>query len=199
MIASLRGEVIQLGPGYAVIDCGGVGYQFQATPDTLARLRRGEGQVVLTHLAVKEDALTLYGFATEEERRMFLLLQTVSGMGPRLALATIGTLQPADISTAVTNSDSKRLQTVPGVGKRMADRLIVELKEKVAEYLPVEQPAAAATHPAPEAAAPVTEALIGLGFTERVAAPVVAGVFADRPDLDTAAALKAALSQLGRG
>lgn len=200
MIAALRGEIIQIGPGFAVIDCAGVGYQFLATPATLGRLRRGEEQMVLTHLAVKEDALTLYGFGAEDERRMFLLLQTVSGLGPKLALATIGTLSPAEISTAVTSSDAKRLQTVPGVGKRMADRLIVELKEKVAEYQPEvlaeEQPQLTGT--AAAMSAHVTEALVGLGFTERVALPVVDGVLAAHPELDTAAALKAALAELGR-
>lgn len=202
MIASLQGEVLEIGPDAAVIDCGGVGYQFLATPRTLGGLRRGKSQRVLTHLAVKEDALTLYGFSAAEERRMFLLLQTVSGLGPKLALATLGTLGPAEIASTVTTADTKTLQTVPGVGKRMADRLIVELKEKVADYLPVSPhpapPTGATTGVAAQVAGQVTEALIGLGFTERVAVPVVDGVLAASPDLDTAAALRASLTELGR-
>lgn len=201
MIASLRGTVIVIALDHAVIDCAGVGYRFLATPGTLGRLRRGEEHTVLTHLAVKEDAMTLYGFLTDEERRMFVLLQTVSGLGPKLALAAVGSLNPGEISAAVTGSDSKRLQTVPGVGKRMADRMIMELKDKVAEYAaqPLDNTGPGA-RPAPTSAVAqqVTEALVGLGFTDRVAAPVVDGVLADDPGLKVADALKAALAQLGR-
>lgn len=202
MIASLRGTVIALGVDHAVIECQGVGYQILATPHTLGRLRRGEEEMVLTHLAVKEDAMTLYGFITDEERKMFLLLQTVSGLGPKLALATIGTLPPAEISAAVTKQDGKHLQTVPGVGKRMAERMLVELKDKVAEYLPVhdvdKQPEPVLSAKASTVANQVIEALVGLGFTERVAGPVVASVMDENPDLATPAALKASLAALGR-
>lgn len=202
MIASLRGEVIGIGLDHAVIECQGVGYQFLATPLTLGSLRRGDEETVLTHLAVKEDALTLYGFASDEERRMFLLLQSVSGLGPKLALATLGTLRPAEISTAVTKEDAKTLQTVPGVGKRMADRMVVELKDKVGEYAPAdaaEQSAQPELDPQTAGVArQVTEALVGLGFSDRVATPVVESVLADNPDLSTAAALRASLAALGR-
>lgn len=203
MIASLRGDVIGIGLDHAVIECQGVGYQFLATPLTLGSLRRGEEATVLTHLAVKEDSLTLYGFASDEERRMFLLLQTVSGLGPKLALASLGTLRPGEISAAVNAEDAKTLQTVPGVGKRMADRMVVELKDKVAEYLPA--PETAPARPAVEHAATagvagqVTEALVGLGFPDRVAGPAVDSVLADSPELSTADALRAALAALGRG
>ncbi|AWB81798.1 Holliday junction branch migration protein RuvA [Corynebacterium yudongzhengii] len=201
MIASLNGEVVSIAPDHAVMECAGVGYQFLATPRTLARLRRGENTRVLTHLAVREDAMTLYGFVSDEERRMFLLLQTLSGMGPKLALAVIGTLEPAEISTAVTNQDAKTLQTVPGVGKRMADRMVVELKDKVSEYLPSEpspDTGPALDPQATQVAAQVTEALVGLGFTERVATPAVELVLAAEPELNTSAALKKALASLGK-
>lgn len=200
MIASLRGQVLSIALDHAVIDCSGVGYQFLATPGTLSRLRRGDEHTVLTHLAVKEDSMTLYGFIADEERRMFLLLQTVSGLGPKLALATVGTLGVGDISAAIAGSDSKKLQAVPGVGKRMADRMILDLKDKVAAYLPQNAPEATPLPLAASATAEqVTEALIGLGFTERVARPVVDGVLVDDPDLSVAAALKASLAELGRG
>lgn len=202
MIASLRGIVIQIGLTYAVIDCAGVGYMFLATPTTLARLRRGEEHTVLTHLAVREDAMTLYGFIADDERRMFLLLQTVSGLGPKLAMAAVGTLNTGELSAAVAGSDSKKLQSVPGVGKRMADRIILDLKDKVAEYLPAIEPDAPAlplSTASSATAEQVTEALIGLGFTDRVAAPTVAGVLAENPGLGVAAALKASLAELGKG
>lgn len=199
MIASLRGTVISLGLDHAVIECAGVGYRVEATPGTLATLTRGEEATVLTYLAVKEDAMTLYGFASDEDRGMFHLLQTVTGLGPRLAVASLSVMNAGEISQAIAGEDAKALQRIPGVGKRMAERLVLELKDKVAAYAPAAVPE---TTPLPIAAAgvadQVTEALVGLGFTDRVAAPVVEGVLGDNPGLDTAAALRAALSQLGR-
>lgn len=199
MIASLRGTVISLGLDHAVIECAGVGYRVEATPGTLATLTRGEEATVLTYLAVREDAMTLYGFASDEDRGMFHLLQTVTGLGPRLAVASLSVMNAGEISQAIAGEDAKALQRIPGVGKRMAERLVLELKDKVAAYAPAAVPE---TTPLPIAAAgvadQVTEALVGLGFTDRVAAPVVEGVLGDNPGLDTAAALRAALSQLGR-
>lgn len=199
MIASLRGTVISLGLDHAVIECAGVGYRVEATPGTLATLTRGEEATVLTYLAVKEDAMTLYGFASDEDRGMFHLLQTVTGLGPRLAVASLSVMNAGEISQAIAGEDANALQRIPGVGKRMAERLVLELKDKVAAYAPAAVPE---TTPLPIAAAgvadQVTEALVGLGFTDRVAAPVVEGVLGDNPGLDTAAALRAALSQLGR-
>lgn len=199
MIASLRGTVISLGLDHAVIECAGVGYRVEATPGTLATLTRGEDATVLTYLAVKEDAMTLYGFVSDEDRGMFHLLQTVTGLGPRLAVASLSVMNAGEISQAIAGEDAKALQRIPGVGKRMAERLVLELRDKVAAYTPAEVPT---TTPLPIAATgvadQVTEALMGLGFTDRVAVPVVEGVLTDNPELDTAAALRAALSQLGR-
>ncbi|AKK11238.1 Holliday junction branch migration protein RuvA [Corynebacterium uterequi] len=201
MIACLRGNVVAIGADNAVIECAGVGYRFLAAPATLAGLRRGQEATVITHLVVKEDSLTLYGFSGEEQREMFLLLQTVSGLGPKLALACLGCFGPGEIARAVAASDAKTLQTIPGVGKRMADRLVVELKDKVAAFAPAESEAEV-TAPLPAGAAQVaqqvTEALVGLGFTDRVAGPVVEGVVAENPDITTAAALRTSLAQLGR-
>lgn len=204
MIASLRGPVISVGLDHAVIECSGVGYRFTATPLTLAGLRRGEDATVLTSLVVKEDSMTLYGFTDDDTREMFHLLQTVTGLGPRLALASQSVLTTPELSQAIGAGDSKTLQRIPGVGKRMADRMIVELKDKVAAFAPEPDTATGpgGTQPLPAAAdavaEQVTEALLGLGFTERVARPVVDGLLAADPDLDTATALRSALSELGR-
>lgn len=202
MIASLRGEVLSIGPDHVVIDCNGVGYHVLATPPTIARLRRGEQATVLTTMVVREDAMLLYGFLGDEERRMFTLLQTVSGLGPKLAMAVLGTLKVGDLAQAVNAKDTKTLQTVPGVGKRMADRMAVELSTKVEEYLPAPEAAGETVDVVPAAATgvaqDVTEALVGLGFSDRVAQPIVDGILAQSPELDTAAALRAALSELGR-
>ncbi|RNE49263.1 Holliday junction branch migration protein RuvA [Corynebacterium alimapuense] len=204
MIASLRGSVIHIALDHAVIDCAGVGYRVETTPSTLATLHRGEEATLLTYLAVKEDAMTLYGFSSDEDRGMFHLLQTVSGLGPRLALASLSVMNAGELCRAIAGEEAKTLQRIPGVGKRMAERLILELKDKVAAFAPAADPdsGALATPDLPAGASAVvlqvTEALIGLGFNERIAQPVVEGVLEKSPTLDTSAALRAALSQLGR-
>ncbi|GAB3701460.1 Holliday junction branch migration protein RuvA [Corynebacterium nasicanis] len=202
MIASVRGTVIALGLDHVVIECAGVGYRVEATPSTLATLRRGEEAFLLTSLIVREDAHILHGFASDEDRGMFHLLQTVTGLGPRLAVACLSVFDAGEISAAIAGEDAKALQRIPGVGKRMAERLVLELKDKVAAYVPAppagETGAPALSPAAASVAQQVTDALIGLGFTERVAQPVVEGVLAEDSGLDTAAALRAALAQLGR-
>lgn len=201
MIASLRGTVIGIELDHAVIECAGVGYRVEATPATLATLRRGEESMILTSLIVREDAHILHGFSSGEDRAMFHLLQSVTGLGPRLAVASLSVFNAGDLSRAIAGEDSKALQRIPGVGKRMAERLILELKDKVAAFVPA-QPESVSTPPLPTGAAAVaeqvTDALIGLGFPDRVAQPVVEGVLAENPGLDTAAALRAALTGLGR-
>ena len=201
MIASLRGIVIGIGLDHAVIECAGVGYRVEATPATLALLRRGEEAMVLTSLIIRDDAHILHGFSSDQDRAMFHLLQTVTGLGPRLAVASLSVFDAGELSQAIAGEDAKALQRIPGVGKRMAERLILELKDKVAAFAPPE-PEDLSTPPLPTAAEAVaeqvTEALIGLGFTDRVAQPVVEGLMAQSPELDTAAALRAALTQLGR-
>lgn len=192
-----------MGLDHAVIECGGVGYHFLATPSTLSLLRRGEEATVLTNLSVKEDAMTLYGFSVAEERAMFRQLQTVSGLGPKLAMACLSTLTPAELSKGIVDGASKTLQQIPGVGKRMAERMVVELKDKVDDYLPSQAAETAGVTPdlstaAQDVAAQVTDALIGLGFTDRVATPVVDAIMGRDPSLDTETALRAALSELGR-
>ena len=196
MIAALRGEVIHIGLDHGVIDCAGVGYKFLATPKTLGTLRRGEAATVLTNLVVKEDSLTLYGFSADEDREMFQVLQSVSGLGPKLALAALS-------AAAIGAEDVKALQSIPGVGKRMAQRLALELKDKVAAFAPSEPSTAGAsdTAVAPAGGAvvqSVTEALIGLGFTDKGARPVVEAAYAENPDADTSSLLRAALAQLGK-
>ena len=135
MIASLSGEVLTIELDHAVIECGGVGYQFLATPVTLGTLIRGEHARVLTSMAVKEDAMTLYGFTNAEDRAMFHQLQAVSGLGPKLAMACLSVLGAEEIAAAIGNGDTKKLQTIPGVGKRMAERMALELKDKVAHFI----------------------------------------------------------------
>ena len=206
MIASLSGEVLSIALDHAVIECGGVGYQFLATPRTLGTLVRGEHARVMTSLAVKEDAMTLYGFTADEDRAMFHQLQVVSGLGPKLALACLSVLEPDEIATAINNGDAKKLQTIPGVGKRMSERMALELKDKVKGF--ITQPAGDDAWAASQSSLPVgsgamvdtvVEALVGLGFTEKAARPVVEAFVAESEDVETfetATVLRASLAAL---
>ncbi|AMA00351.1 Holliday junction branch migration protein RuvA [Corynebacterium glutamicum] len=203
MIASLRGTVINIGLSSAVIECNGVGYEVVTTPNTLSQLVRGEEALVLTTMVVREDAMKLYGFIDDESREMFSVLQTVSGLGPRLALACESVLSPLEISQAITNADAKTLQRVPGVGKRMADRLIVELKGKVAAFAAgvVDEGGEQISLPNANIASEVvveqvSQALVGLGFSEKQSDDAVSFVLAADPSLDTSGALRAALAKL---
>ncbi len=127
MIAHLTGTVAALAPDAAVIEVGGVGLQVQCAPGTLAGLRQGERARVATSLVVREDSLTLYGFASDDERNTFELLQTASGVGPRLALAMLAVLTPDALRRAVAAEDLAALTSVPGIGRKGAQRIVLEL------------------------------------------------------------------------
>lgn len=173
MIASLTGRVDALDADSAVIEVGGIGLRALASPSTLAGLRLGEHARLETTLVVREDALTLFGFRDADERETFLTVQTVSGVGPRLALAILGVLTPDDLRRAITAEDLAALQRVPGIGKRVASRLVLELAGKLG--------APHSDAPAPKAAAPavddeVVAALVSLGWPARDAGAAVAAV-----------------------
>lgn len=207
MISSVRGTVIDMGPSHVVVECGGVGHLVTVTTRTVATLTRGEEGFLLTRLVVREDAMTLYGFATPAEREMFTILQGVSGLGPRLAMAVLEVLDPAEIAAAVGAGDARRLQAANGVGKRMAERMLVELKDKVAAFAAPAAPEAGVAgggqRPGANAPAPAADvdqvvgALTGLGFREQEAAEAVERVLAGDASLDTSAALRASLKALG--
>ena len=196
MISSVSGEIIDIALDHTVVECAGVGYRVLATPPTLATLRRGEHVRLMTAMVVREDSMTLYGFLDPDARELFGVLQTVTGVGPRLAMATLAVLEPDHLRRALADSDVKALQSVPGIGKRVAERLVVELRDKVAA--PAGVPGTATGAPATAVGNQVTEALIGLGFTENAAGQAVAKVFEAQPDADAQTALRAALAGLGR-
>ena len=131
MIASVNGVVRSLGPSAAVIDVHGIGMLVQCAPGTLARLRVGEQATVSTSLVVREDSLTLFGFATDDERELFELLQTASGVGPKVAQAVLATLPPRDVRAAIALGDIGVLTRVPGIGKKGAERMVLDLRDKV--------------------------------------------------------------------
>ncbi len=204
MISSVRGEVLDIALDHAVVEVGGVGLAIYTTPATLAGLRRGSEARFATALVVREDALTLYGFADAEARELFTLLQTVNRVGPRLALAMLAVLDPDALCAALADGDIARLTTVPGVGRKVAELLVLELRDKVVRVSPatVGGPVRPGSGPRDH----VVEALVGLGFVARQAEQAVDEVLAGARDgngasggqLDPAATLRAALARLGR-
>jgi Holliday junction DNA helicase RuvA len=131
MIASVRGRVAAIAPDSAVIEVGGVGLSVQCAPGTLAGLRTGEPARLATSLVVREDSLTLYGFADDDEKHLFELLQTASGVGPRLAQAVLAVHQPDAVRRAISSGDIAALTRVPGIGKKGAERLVLELRDRI--------------------------------------------------------------------
>jgi len=201
VISSVRGPVLSVELDHAVVEVGGVGLAVHAVPATLASLRRGEQTRLATSLVVREDSLTLYGFADAAARELFVLLQTVSGVGPRLALAMLAVLEPDTLRTALAEGDLTVLTRVPGIGRKGAERLVVELRDKVGALVP------AASGPVTRGGGAVriqvTEALVGLGFAARQAEQAVDAVLAEAdPEsartLDTASVLRSTLTRLGR-
>jgi Holliday junction DNA helicase RuvA len=131
VIASVAGRVAAVSPDGAVVEVGGVGLSVQCTPGTIARLQIGEQARLSTSLVVREDSLTLYGFADDDERQLFELLQTANGVGPRLAQAVLAIHPPREVRRAVSMGDLKALMQVPGIGKKGAERLVLELRDRL--------------------------------------------------------------------
>jgi Holliday junction DNA helicase RuvA len=131
MIASVRGVVAAIAPDSAVIEVGGVGLQIQCAPGTLAGLKAGVEARLATSMVVREDSLTLYGFADDDEKHLFELLQTASGVGPRLAQAVLAVHQPDAVRRAIASGDLTALTRVPGIGKKGAERLVLELRDRI--------------------------------------------------------------------
>ncbi|MFE9537113.1 Holliday junction branch migration protein RuvA [Streptomyces sp. NPDC006691] len=199
MIAFVSGPVAALAPDTAVVEVGGIGMALQCTPNTLAELRIGQHAKLATSLVVREDSLTLYGFADDDEKQVFELLQTANGVGPRLAQAVLSVHTPDALRRAFATGDEKALTAVPGIGKKGAQKLLIELKDRLG----------APVGTAPAIGAPATSgwrdqlhaALIGLGYATREADEAVAAVTAqaeamDKPNIG--ALLKAALQTLNR-
>lgn len=203
MIASIRGRVLAVRLDAAVVEVGGVGMLAYATPTTLAGLRTGEEARLATALVVREDALTLYGFADDDERDVFETLQTVSGVGPRLALAMLAVHTPDALRRAVAGEDLAALQRVPGIGRKGAQRIVLELTDRLGT--PVGAAGETATGgPAtvPDQRAQVVEALVGLGWNAKAAEDAVAVVVPVDQVVeaeDVAAVLRGALRTLGGG
>jgi holliday junction DNA helicase RuvA len=200
VIAFVTGRVAALAPDGAVVEVGGVGLTVQCTPTTLAGLRSGERARLATSLVVREDSLTLYGFADEDERAVFELLQTASGVGPRLAQAMLAVHPPDALRRAVATEDIATLTQVPGVGRKGAERIILELRDRLGA------PAGRATAEPTSAGGwreQLLAALVNLGWSSREADEAVAAVTPSEPtgptgEPDVATLLRAALTTLRR-
>jgi Holliday junction DNA helicase RuvA len=211
MIASVAGRVAAVSPDGAVVEVGGIGLAVQCTPGTIARLQVGETARLSTSLIVREDSLTLYGFADDDERQLFELLQTANGVGPRLAQAVLAIHPPREVRRAVSTADVKALMQVPGIGKKGAERLILELRDRLGSTTSdtsLDGPAAVGL-PSVTPVAPwrdqLTSALVGLGWSVKEADGAVAALtpVADEQITATGAVevailLRQALQLLGR-
>ncbi|UXA08966.1 Holliday junction branch migration protein RuvA [Mycobacterium sp. SMC-2] len=193
MIASVRGEVLHVALDHAVIEAAGVGYRVNATPSTLATLRTGTEARLITAMVVREDSMTLYGFGDSDTRDLFLTLLTVSGVGPRLAMATLAVYDAGALRQVLHDGDVAALTRVPGIGKRGAERMVLELRDKVGAVAP-----GAPVLNGNAVRGPVVEALVGLGFAVKQAEEATDKVLATEHDATTSGALRAALSLLGK-
>jgi Holliday junction DNA helicase RuvA len=188
VIALVRGEVAVRRPDHVVVDCGGVGYKLAVSAETLRHVPAAGKPVTLhTQLVVRDDALSLYGFASEQERDLFLMLLGVQAVGPKVALAVLSAGPPRELLGALAAGDAARFQAVPGIGKRTAERIIVELRERVAEGV---QEIRVSRGDDPRALA--REGLLGLGFTPQEADRLLAETAGESPEELIAGALRAA-------
>jgi holliday junction DNA helicase RuvA len=208
VIAHLRGTVAAVAPDGAVIEVGGVGMRVQCTPGTLATLRPGEPALVATSLVVREDSLTLFGFGSDDERNVFELLQTASGVGPRLALAMLAVHSPNALRRAVSGEDLAALTMVPGIGKKGAERIVLELRDRLG---PPGETGAAGGVPGgrppqvPQWRDQVQSGLVNLGWAARDADLAIAALAEDGTidaasgePVDVAMVLRAALRKLSK-
>ena len=195
MIASVRGEVIDVALDHAVIEAAGVGYRVMATPSTLSTLRRGSEARLIVAMIVREDSMTLYGFPDGEARDLFTTLLGVSGVGPKIALATLAVYDSQTLRQALADGDVTALTRVPGIGKRGAERLVLELRDKIGTVTTGGGVTVLGGH---GVRGPVVEALVGLGFAAKQAEEATDKVLAEDPEATTSSALRTALSILGK-
>lgn len=199
MISFLRGPVAHIGLSAAVIDVGGVGMLVQATPKTLGTLRLGQESTLTTAMIVREDSMTLYGFADPDEREVFEILLTVSGIGPRLGLAVLAVLDPETIRVAASSGDGKTFTKVPGIGPKVAGRIVLELAGKLVPHGTVN---GAPTSPSAQWKPQVVAAMTSLGWSEKDALASIEKATADSPELisdgNVAEILRTTLRWLGQ-
>jgi Holliday junction DNA helicase RuvA len=197
MIASLSGKLRRKGPDYLVVDVCGVGYQVHVPLSTYCGVPEpGEDVSLHIHTHLREDSLALFGFLTVEEKDMFLLLMGVSGIGPKLALAVLSSLSVTDLSCALRSSDESRLCAIPGIGKKTAARMVLELKDKMRQLLPAVATGAARADNGEGDARDVVSALVNLGYKNQQAEEAVNKIRQEWPELPVEGLIREALSRL---
>ncbi len=193
MIASVSGEVLERRPDHVVVECGGVGYRLAVSAETLRSVpARGKRATLHAHLVAREDSLQLFGFASEEERDLFVSLTSVAGIGPKVAIAILSGGPPRELLRGIAAGDAKRFQAAPGVGKRTAERLIVELREKVAGELEADAGAAPGADAPEDPRMLARDGLVNLGYGIAEADRLLDGVTAETAEELISAALRRA-------
>jgi Holliday junction DNA helicase RuvA len=196
MIAFLSGRVAAKGAGFALLEVGGVGYRLAMSTSSLSALPAvGDEVIVHTHLHVREDEISLFGFESEDEKLAFELLITVTGVGPKVALAALSTLSADALASAVASGDVATISSVPGIGNKTAQRIILDLKDKLGDGIPGSTSGARGAG-AGAALAEATDALLAMGFSAAEAAAALKGADAG---MDAGRLLKYALQRLGGG
>jgi Holliday junction DNA helicase RuvA len=203
MIGKLKGIVDAVGEGHAIVDVGGVGYEVQASARTLRALEAGQPVSLAIETHVREDAIRLFGFTSEVERAWFRLLQTVQGVGAKVALAVLGTLSPQDLASAIALQNWAAVEQTPGVGKKLSQRIVAELRDKAPALsvagLNVPTPARKGAAVENNAAAEAISALTNLGYQPAQASQAVAAAIADLGEAaDTPKLIRRGLKELAR-
>ncbi len=201
MIAFVSGRVAALGLTSAVLEVGGVGLELQCTPDTLAGLRTGSEATLPTSMVVREDSLTLFGFADEDEKQMFELVQTASGVGPKLAQAMLAVHRPETLRRAVSSDDVRTLTAVPGIGQKGAQRIILELRDRIGLPGQVSGPAPQRASGVHDWQGQVQAGLVGLGWSTKEADRAISEVAPEAEQMstpDVALLLRSALRTLSK-
>jgi Holliday junction DNA helicase RuvA len=189
LIASVRGALIARRPDHVVVECGGVGYKLAVSANTLKSVPPvGEEVALYAHLVTRDDGMYLFGYASEEERELFLMLTQVQSIGPKVALAVLSGGTPRELINAIASGDSARFQAVPGIGKRTAERIIVELREKVAGRVTVDDIVITRSDDARTLA---REGLVGLGYTPQEADSLLDRTHGETPEDLISGALRA--------
>jgi Holliday junction DNA helicase RuvA len=206
MIGKLKGIVDAVGEGHAIIDVNGVGYEVQCSARTLRSLKMGEAAVLAIETHVREDAIRLFGFTSEVERAWFRILQTIQGVGAKVALSVLGTLSPQDLANAIALGDWAAVEQSPGVGKKLAQRILSELKDKAPalsvdglSVTPAANGRAGMAPPPGDAAAEAISALTNLGYQPVQASTAIAAAARELgPDADTPKLIRRGLKELAR-
>ncbi|RSC94827.1 Holliday junction branch migration protein RuvA [Tenacibaculum singaporense] len=193
MITQIRGKLVEKNPTYAVVDCNGVGYLMHISLNTYSSLPNDEYVLLYTHLSIREDAHTLYGFSTKTEREVFRLLTSVSGVGPSTARTMLSSMTSQEVSQAIASEDVKLIQTVKGIGAKTAQRVIVDLKDKVLKTFDVDEVSVVQNNTNKEEA---LSALEVLGFARKQADKVIGNILKETPDASVEKLIKQALKNL---